>query len=260
MEKTTNKTTTKPTNKINDCFIKKIRVTYNDKQYYVLTIKSNKNNNLMELPFVIDYDDFDKIKEKTWFLTSWYICSSYMIKKVKYTEFLHRELLNQKFDGKAYIDHINRIHQDNRRVNLRFATQSEQNWNQSKRKRNLKLPDACGFVQDDIPTNVEYHQENGGELTYFEVVIKVDGKRIYRKKTTKSKKVTLLQKLNESKDILKSVMEEHPEWFENRCINGHLSKEGDMLYEEYFAILKLANVHDPINEYVSADIRNKKFV
>ena len=131
---------------------------------------------------------------------------------------------------------------------------------EKKRKRNLKLPDACGFVQDDIPTNVEYHSENDGKLTYFEVVIKVNGKRVFRKKTTKSMKILLLQKLNESKDILKRVMEEHPEWFENRCLNGHLSKEGDKLYEEYFSILQLANVSDPFNEYVSVDIRNKKFV
>lgn len=49
---------------------------------------------------------------------------------------------------------------------------------------------------------------------------------------------------------------EHPEWFENRCINGNLSEEGNKLYESYFAILKLAGVNDPLHEYMPPEERN----
>ena len=56
-------------------------------------------------------------------------------------------LFRSTFNGKGQhhsIDHINRIGRDNRKVNLRELTQSHQNINQSKRDREVKLPDGIG--------------------------------------------------------------------------------------------------------------------
>ncbi len=52
--------------------------------------------------------------------------------------------------------------------------------------RRVVLPDGCGFEPNDIPSNVDVRKENG--TIFFEVVIKMDGVRVFRKKTTKSKK------------------------------------------------------------------------
>ncbi len=86
-----------------------------------------------DVPFVVDADDYDKIKNLTWMLTNTYIATSKMIDWKKYTTYIHQFVMNHKFDGKIYVDHINRIHLDNRKVNLRLATQSEQNMNQKKK-------------------------------------------------------------------------------------------------------------------------------
>ena len=63
-------------------------------------------------------------------------------------------------DKKYSIDHINRIRLDNRRVNLRWATQSIQNSNQNKRNRKKTakpLPEE--ITQDMIPKYVYYCKE-----------------------------------------------------------------------------------------------------
>lgn len=75
----------------------------------------------------------------------------------------------------------------------------------------------------------------------------MNGKRVFRKKSTKSKKISLKKKLDEAKEILENLKTTNPKWFENRCLNGELSEEGQKLHDSYFEILKLANIEDPFN-------------
>jgi len=231
------------------CFVKEIPVDYNGNKYIVLTIKTIKENNTYEMPFIIDFTEYSRMKQMTWKRTDKYISNHITENGIRKNIYLHQFVMNHEFDGKLYVSHINRISQDNRKENLRLTTQTEQNLNQKKRKRTLKLPDDCGFNSDDIPINIEYQPANGSHGNCFEVSIKFNGTRIFRKKTTKSKKISLVEKLNEAKNILKQVEIEHPEWFENKCENGNLSELGKGLYNSYFEILKLANIEDPFNTY-----------
>jgi len=231
------------------CFLKKVQVEYNGNNYVVLTIKTIKENQQYEMPILIDTSDYNRLKPIRWFRENNYICSSKMEKLVKTTTYLHQFIMNHIFDGTLYVDHINRITQDNRKENLRLITQTEQNWNQKKRIRKINLPENCGFEPDNIPTNIDYIKENGSHGDCFEIVIKVNSIKIFRKKTTKSKKVSLLEKLQEAKKILKQVETENPEWFERKCSNGELSEIGKKLYKSYFEILKIAKVKDPFNNY-----------
>lgn len=168
---------------VNKCFHKCVLVTYDNKKYLVLTMITRSSDQEYEFPLVIDFDDYHKIQNITWFRTNTYINSRDTSGDTG--TYIHHKIMDHAFDGKFYVDHINRIHHDNRKANLRLATQTEQNWNQTKRKRTTKLPENCGIDPNDIPTNIEYHPKCASTPECFEVVIKVGGKRVFRKKPRK---------------------------------------------------------------------------
>ena len=109
-------------------------------------------------------------------------------------------------DKKYSIDHINRIRLDNRRVNLRWATQSIQNSNQNKRNRKKTakpLPEE--ITQDMIPKYVYYCKEcYNKEKQLFREFFRIE-KHPKQKKTissSKSSKLTILEKLEKIKEKL----------------------------------------------------------
>lgn len=163
----------------------KTTVVYNDKQYTVIKIPTEKNGVSMIIPTIIDTEDLEKIRDIRLNRVGNYIGNNKL--------FLHHVIMEHEFDGRLYVDHINRICQDNRKENLRLATQTEQNHNQRKRTRTLTLPTDCGFGASEIPTNVEYHAPCGGHDASFEVTIQLNGKKIFRKRQRKVEKLVCLK-------------------------------------------------------------------
>lgn len=114
---------------------------------------------------------------------------------------------DERINNKKYsIDHINRIRLDNRRVNLRWATQSIQNSNQNKRNRKKTakpLPEE--ITQDMIPKYVYYCKEcYNKEKQLFREFFRIE-KHPKQKKTissSKSSKLTILEKLEKIKEKL----------------------------------------------------------
>ena len=109
-------------------------------------------------------------------------------------------------DKKYSIDHINRIRLDNRRTNLRWATQSVQNSNQNKRSRKktaIKLPE--GITQDIMPKYVNYNKEcYNKEKNLWREFFRIE-KHPKQKKIisgSKSSKLTILEKLEQIKEKL----------------------------------------------------------
>ena len=109
-------------------------------------------------------------------------------------------------DKKYSIDHINRIRLDNRRVNLRWATQSIQNSNQNKRNRKKTakpLPEK--ITQDMIPKYVYYCKEcYNKEKNLWREFFRIE-KHPKQEKTissSKSSKLTILEKLEQIKEKL----------------------------------------------------------
>lgn len=115
-----------------------------NKEYAEIVIESKKYGIIYTK---IDKDDINKCKEIKWYYAknkdSVYIEGNLKGKKIK----LHRYILNIT-DKKILIDHINRNTLDNRKLNLRFATNRDNSFNKSIRSDNIS-----GYIGIDFKNN-----------------------------------------------------------------------------------------------------------
>jgi hypothetical protein len=180
-------------------------ITYENKNYIVAK--------KMDFHFIFDKDDFEKIKQMSWYkISSGYIASSVIIDGKQRQLLLHRFVMNLlNFPGKGAtesVDHINRNPLDNRKKNLRIVSQSEQNINQKKKVRNIvQLPENCGILPDDIPRHIWYIKPNGAHGDRFAIEFKTEN---LTWKSSSSKKLTLLEKLNQAKEKLEELYIHYP--------------------------------------------------
>jgi hypothetical protein len=89
--------------------------------------------------FIIDQEDYDRVKQYTWRFNGGYIRTSTAYNKklgIKGRSiYLHRFILNIT-DNKIFIDHKNLDRKDNRKENLRICTTSQNQANIKPHKRN----------------------------------------------------------------------------------------------------------------------------
>lgn len=182
-------------------------VKHNDKEYIVGTIFSNGEC----VQFVFDKDEKDKVIGRSWHVSSnKYIASAETVDGNRKQLFLHNLVSNRlDFPGKGAtetVDHINREGFDNRKENLRIISQSQQNMNQTKRERNITLPEGCDIDAADIPRHIWYIKANGAHGDRFAIEFKSEN---LCWKTTSSKKVSLLKKLEEAKAKLQELYSQY---------------------------------------------------
>ena len=199
-------------------------IRYNNKNYKVCLDSNGKI-------FVVD-SDLELPNKNFYTMTNGYICYRAREKP----EYLQNLVMNYRFDGEYYIDHINRIPQDNRKDNLRLITQSDQNKNQSKKKRNVILPENCGIDPENIPTFIWYLKAGSGHADRWAV----DIKKKHFWKTTSRKDLSTKCKFEWAKKYLRELNMQKPELFIGHCQNGELNKDGKILEQEYIGILKKA--------------------
>ena len=184
-------------------------VTYNNKEYVVGMIQHKGT----DIKFVFDRDDFETVEKRPWHLSSGkYIGSTfYLDGGVKLELYLHNLVMNRiAFNGKGpkqSVDHINRNGLDNRKENLRIVSQSQQNINQPKKKRNVILPEDCGINPNEIPKHIWYVRAQGQHGDRFAIEFKTEE---ICWKTTSSKAVSLLQKLEQAKSKLIELYTQYP--------------------------------------------------
>ena len=155
---------------------KAYKITYEGNEYIVFVINTKKNGVELTIPFMIDYDDYEKCKKNVWYLDNNHICSSKMTNGIVEYTYLSQLIMNNQSGGKLQANYINKIPFDNRKENLRLVTQTEQNHNRTKQVRQTELPENCGFTPDDIPQCVAYVKSTDTRGDYFEVGIRKDGK------------------------------------------------------------------------------------
>ena len=205
-------TQTKTTKEINHKIIE-----HNDKQYIVAYTPYKEEHIL----FVFDADDKEKVCCQSWCYQNEanYIRKTFYDEDNKRTLYLHNFIMNKlTFEGKGQqetVDHINRIGVDNRKENLRMATsQSAQNFNTKKRERKVELPEGCDITPDMIPRNVWYIKPNGkhGEGFCIEIKgVKTLNEGHFTWKSTRSTKISLKVKLQETKLKLEEIAKNNPE-------------------------------------------------
>jgi hypothetical protein len=219
-------------------------VTYKSKEYIVANTKKNE-------PFIFDKDKLKDLSNVNYYIHN----IGYVSCRLESHTYLHHQLImDYKFDGNLYIDHINRIKTDNRTSNLRLISQSDQNKNQMKKKRNVILPENCGVNSQDIPTFIWYIKSNGSHGDRWMVEIKEK----YTWKTTSSKEYTTKCKFELAKKHLRNLIDLQPELFVGHCMNGELSDIGKKLEKEYIDILGLAGYNytyknDNLKKYLEKD-------
>ena len=190
----------------------------NEKEFYLLHIKNN-------IFTKISINSFNDIKQNweinntniTWSIGKNKYIYGY-IHKLKKNLLLHQIITNYFGHGKGTkdlsVDHINRIKLDNRKSNLRITNMKIQQNNSKgiinniKRNRKYnaqKLPD--GITQEMMPKYVYYATEkikssNGDYVREFFRIEKHPKLSKKSLSSSKSCKISLLDKLNEIKDIL----------------------------------------------------------
>lgn len=183
-------------------------ILYRGKEYTVGTLQFNGEDK----KFVIDKEDFDKIKDRAWhFASGNYISSGIIHESRKKELYLHNLVMNRlEHPGKGAnesIDHINRNGLDNRKENLRLITQTQQNVNQSKKKRSVTLPNDFPIKLEDIPRHIWYVRANGLHGDRFAIEFKTE-KIVW--KTTSSKAVSIQEKLKQAKEKLNEFYIQYP--------------------------------------------------
>lgn len=261
----------------------KINLEYNGGKYTVVTISHLDN----EMPILLDRPIYKIIKQLGY---NWYINDKSHVYTVKTSTYkghvldeyiyihdlvmrLGRAGISQKeitsstqileylryalspSKSEYPIIHLNRIHFDNRYVNLQLDIPNKTTYvkNIKKKKRTINLK-KYGISVEELPTYVWYLKPDASHGGRF--CIEIPGEISWR--STSSKKLSLRYKLEETKKYLRYLNRNRPDIFNYFSMNGDLNLEGRTLLKEYNKMIRLLNYEVPIQEVSNTELFIKK--
>jgi len=246
----------------NDFNLDYVHIDHNDKKYVVFKLKTNFIHcNLC----VVDFDDFNKIKNLKWDCVNGYAASELKIKGNKCyksiaTLYLHNFVMGKlTFEGKGQtttIDHINRNPIDNRKENLHLINQSEQNLNQNKKQRQLILPEHSHIKINDIPRGVSYVPVFKNHGNGFEVNLPQFNNAILKYYSSRDKTLSLKFKLEQVKKFLRYTKSKFPEEFAKHHIETEYNQNEIDLIDSYNEIIKLSEFPEYKNNLITYNTQN----
>jgi len=147
-----------------------------NKNFYNLTGEYGIGYTINNEEFYFDLEDYAIIKKHCWHIKKdgYAICTG---KRSDKNIYMHRLIMGSKNDDNKYIDHINRIRNDNRKENLRIVTTQQNNFNQSIGKGNTS--GIIGVAKRTTKTKKK------GISEYWRSGIKYNGKHITKQFKTK---------------------------------------------------------------------------
>jgi hypothetical protein len=105
--------------------------------------------------FYFDLEDYDKIKDYTWYITrKGYVSTTDKITHKKF--FMHNLVMNTPPQN---LDHENRKRNDNRKFNLRFTTFSQNASNITRRKDNTSGVTGVTFHQNKWQARIQVNEK-----------------------------------------------------------------------------------------------------
>lgn len=213
--------------------------------------------------FIIDKEDYDRVMKIN---KSWYVYNGVLscIKKRGFTKYiyaLHDVVMDNDLLNDKIVENITNNINDLRKSNLRIVETQNRNNSRSKRTRTVKLPENCGISSNDIPKCVYYVKGNLSHGDSFVIEIKKNGeKKSWR--SSKSKKVSLLDKFIEIKKKLIDLSKKYPDLIIEKSIIENYTQEQINIMKEYNRILKLSDIdgitdhliHIPAKNEINAEI------
>jgi hypothetical protein len=212
-------------------------VIYKDQAYTIgmITRTNTTTYDDENVYFIIDRADKERVQTHNWFVAAnKYIgCYAKGADGNRKTLYLHNFIMGRmEFLGKGQqssIDHISGIEFDNRRCNLRDATQGLQNRNTEERARRVnRLPET--IHPDELPRNIWYIPARASHGERFAVEFKgIPDVGNIVKKTTASKSIDVRTKLSEAIRIKNEILEHYPILVEY----SRLSEQSEQLRQDY---------------------------
>jgi hypothetical protein len=176
----------------------------NNNEYYLMNCKNGDDYDYIKfskqsLNKVLKIGD----KRNVWYIGSnGYVATTFKEDNIRKIRYLHQHLMdhygNGLLQGNLTVDHINQNKLDNRIENLRLLTQSEQNLNQGKRKRQSTARSNLPSFIKELPKYVQYG------CNRFEIINhpKSPNKNFY---TTQKNDISLEDKYKQVLEILKQI-------------------------------------------------------
>ena len=255
--------------------IKNMENTMNEENndYFNLPCNLGQGNEQTIIYSKISLEDKDHILNinRTWYFwkggnsvknSGGYIMATINYKSV-YLHHIIMERMGIPKPGEGYsIDHINRNKLDNRRKNLRWASQSVQNSNTSKRNRkDIARPLPEGITQDMLPKYVVYYKEcYNKEKELYREYFKIEKHSKLEKPimSSKSNKFSIQDKLKDIKEKLDNLdKKSEDKKSEDKKSEDKKSEENDE-EDEIIKLMKTRPVG--IQYYKETEKRGSKYV